>query len=215
MCISSLFTTLRRCSWQLLLLTSLLLAGLNSAWAGEGEAIAYMGKVVQKVLTILRDVQLNTPEKMPVRREKLRAIVFEEFDFHAMSQAAVGPKWHKFSPAQKERFIQLFERLLENTYMNSIERYKSEEVRFTKELAQTSNLSRVDSVVVSKGTEFKVSYLLARQGASWKVNDVTIEGVSVVANYRAQFKQLLQRDDAEGIDTMLLALENSVQKSEK
>ncbi|MBF0183628.1 MAG: ABC transporter substrate-binding protein [Magnetococcales bacterium] len=205
--------SLRQAGWLLLLLA--LLSAPPAAQAEESPTITHMNRVVQKVLTILRDVSLSTPEKQPERREKLRAIVFEEFDFNAMSQGAVGLKWHKFSEAQKSRFIQLFERLLENTYMNSIERYKSEEVRFTKEVVQTSTLSRVDSVVVSKGTEFKVSYLLAKQGQTWKVNDVTIEGVSVVANYRAQFKQLLQRDDAEGIDAMLHALEQSVNKSEK
>ncbi|MBF0429353.1 MAG: ABC transporter substrate-binding protein [Magnetococcales bacterium] len=210
MLISPQFTTLRRYGWLLLLLLF-----VNSAQASDSGAIPHMDKVVQKVLVILRDAQLSAPEKATERREKLRTIVFEEFDFIAISQSAVGQKWHKFSEAQKNRFIQLFERLLENTYMSTVERYKSEEVRFTKEVAQTSNLSRVDSVVVSKGTEFKISYLLAREGAGWKVNDVTIEGVSVVANYRAQFKQLLQRDDAEGIDTLLSTLENSVNKSEK
>jgi phospholipid transport system substrate-binding protein len=214
MLISPLFTTLRRYGW-LLFLTLVLLTGVNSVQAGDSGAIPYMDKVVQKVLVVLRDAQLSVPEKATERREKLRTIVFEEFDFIAISQAAVGQKWHKFSEAQKNRFIQLFERLLENTYMSTVERYKSEEVRFTKEVAQTSTLARVDSVVVSKGAEFKISYLLAREGSGWKVNDVTIEGVSVVANYRAQFKQLLQRDDAAGIDTMLATLENSVNKSEK
>ncbi|MBF0460522.1 MAG: ABC transporter substrate-binding protein [Magnetococcales bacterium] len=188
---------------------------LGSASPLQAGALSHVDEAVQRALAVLRDPALGVPEKQTERREKLRAIVYAEFDFDIMSQGAVGPKWHKFSDAQKARFITLFERLLENTYMNSIERYKSEEVRFTKELVQSETLTRVDSVVVSKGAEFKISYLLLKEGSSWKVSDVTIEGVSVVANYRAQFKQLLHQDDPAGIDAMLVTLENSVNKSEK
>ncbi|MEO5362742.1 MAG: ABC transporter substrate-binding protein [Magnetococcus sp. DMHC-8] len=198
--------------WLCGVLAVWLLMGTTPVQAG---GTSYMEEVVQRVLVILRDARLSAPEHQTERREKLRAIVYAEFDFHTMSQGAVGPKWHKFTDEQQTRFIVLFERLLENTYMNSIERYKSEEVRFTKEVVQTGSVVRVDSVVVSKGTEFKVSYQLRQQDQTWKVIDVIIEGVSVVSNYRAQFRQLLHKDDREGIEAMLSALENSVNKSEK
>ncbi len=198
--------------WFLLVFGVGLLGGATPLQAGP---LSQMENVLQRVLLILRDPALSTSEKQTERREKLRAIVYAEFDFHTMSQGAVGPKWRTFSAAQQARFIDLFERLLENTYMNSIERYKSEEVRFTKELVQSNTVTRVDSVVVSKGTEFKVSYQLILKDQAWKVMDVIIEGVSVVANYRAQFKHLLQKDDAEGIDAMLSTLESSVNRSEK
>ncbi|MEO5348521.1 MAG: ABC transporter substrate-binding protein [Magnetococcus sp. YQC-3] len=202
-------------SHRFLLAITLGLWLLGSAHPLYAGALSHLEEAVQKVLVILRDPVLNAPENLTERRGKLREIIFAEFDFNTMSQSAVGPKWHKFSEEQKAHFIILFERLLENTYMNSIERYKSEEVRFTKELSQSDTVARVDSVVVSKGTEFKVSYQLLLQGQAWKVTDVIIEGVSVVSNYRAQFKQLLRKDDREGIDAMLVTLGNSVNKSER
>ena len=189
-----------------------LLGSVHPLHAG---AMLHLEEAVQKVLVILRDPVLNTPENQTERRGKLRELIFAEFDFNTMSQSAVGVKWHKFSDEQKSQFITLFERLLENTYMNTIERYKSEEVRFTKELPQSDQVARVDSVVVSKGTEFKVAYQMLLQGQTWRVIDVIIEGVSVVSNYRAQFKQLLRKDDREGIDAMLVTLGNSVNRSER
>ncbi|MBF0401545.1 MAG: ABC transporter substrate-binding protein [Magnetococcales bacterium] len=188
---------------------------LGSAAPLQAGPMSYMENAVQKALVILQDASLDTPERQVERRGKLREAVYASFDFNAMSQGAVGPKWRKFSDEQKAQFIVLFERLLENTYMNTIERYKSEEVRFTKELIQSATAARVDSVVVSKGTEFKVSYQLLQAGEAWKVVDVIIEGVSVVANYRAQFKQLLRKDDRESIDNLLVTLSNSVNRSEQ
>lgn len=198
------------------LLCMLLCIGLlGSATPLQAGAMSHMENAVQKALVILQDPALDVPSRQAERREKLRTALYANFNFDIMSQWAVGPKWRKFSPEQKAQFMVLFARLLENTYMNTIERYKNEEVRFTKELAQSAKITRVDSVVVSKGSEFAVSYQLIQEGEEWKVCDVIIEGVSVVANYRAQFKQLLRKDDREGIDEMLVTLGNSVSRSEQ
>lgn len=188
---------------------------LGSTTPLQAGALSHMENSVQKALVILQDPTLDVPEKQMERRAKLRDAIYANFNFDVMSQWAVGSKWRKFSAEQKAQFIVLFARLLENTYMNTIERYKSEEVRFTKELPQSDKITRVDSVVVSKGTEFSVSYQLIQDNQEWKVCDVIIEGVSVVANYRAQFKQLLRKDDQEGINAMLVTLGNSVSKSEQ
>ncbi|MEO5339843.1 MAG: ABC transporter substrate-binding protein [Magnetococcus sp. MYC-9] len=199
-------------------LFGLWLMGLTAPLQAAGPTptpTAYMEGVVQRVLAVLRDPAMSGVEQQTARREALRKIIYGEFDFERMSQGAVGPKWPKFSDAQKKQFIVLFERLLENTYMNSVERYKNEEVRFTREVQPSGTTARVDTVVISKGAEFKISYHLEQQGAGWKVADVTIEGVSVVANYRAQFKQLLRTGEPAEIDAMLVSLENSANRSEK
>ena len=180
-----------------------------------GTPTAAMETVVSKALLVLRDPAFQQPGQKTERREKLRAAIYTAFDFERMSRGAVGLRWRVFTEGQKQRFMQLFERLLENTYMNSVERYKNEEVRFVREVLLSSSAARVDSVVESKGAEFKLSYQLHRQDSHWKISDVTIEGVSVVANYRAQFRQLLRRGSSEEIEAMLVTLARSVQKSDQ
>lgn len=186
---------------------------LSGATPLQASGMASLEKAVQKAMAVLRDPTLDIPEKQLERRDKLRKIIYAEFDFTAISQGAVGHKWRKFSEKQKSRFIPLFKRLLENTYMNTIERYKGEKVSFTKEVKQSKTVIRADSVVTSKGADFKVSYRLRKNGRDWKVFDVIIEGVSVISNYRSQFQQMLRRENSAEIEKMLARLEHAANKS--
>ena len=171
-------------------------------------------EAVQKAILVLRDPALKSSEKKRERREKLRKIIYDQFDFVALAQGAVGRKWQKFSREQRKHFVPLFKRLLENTYMTTIERYGGGRVRFTKTVKQSETVIRADSVVESRGAEFGVSYRLRKNRGSWKVFDVIIEGVSVVSNYRSQFKGMLRRGSPEDIDAMLAKLERTSERSE-
>ena len=205
---TSLFTPIFRPLLGSLLVGVWLLVGMATPL--HASATAHLQQAVQNAIVILNDPALNSPERAVERREKLRQVIYAEFDFKTISQSAVGQPWRKFSEAQKTRFIPLFKRLLENTYIGTIERYKGEDVRFFKEVEQSSTMVRADSVVKSKGTEYKISYLLRQQGAlEWKVVDVIIEGVSVISNYRSQFKRMLRRGTPEEIEGLLGQLETS------
>ncbi|MBF0165868.1 MAG: ABC transporter substrate-binding protein [Magnetococcales bacterium] len=166
---------------------------------------------VQQAIAILKDPELAVPARREERREMLRRIIYQEFDFARMSQSAVGRAWGKFTPGQQQRFTELFQRLLENTYMNMIERYDGERVEFLKEVPKAEDLVLVDSLIHSKGQQFKLSYYMHNTSGSWKVDDVIIEGVSVVANYRSQFQQAIRT--ADDIEPLLTRLREKVQTS--
>lgn len=187
------------------------LSGQNRAWAGN----TYMGPLeaaVNSALVILQDKSLSAPSQKDARRTKLRAVLYPHFNFARMSRGSVGRKWNKFSTNQQERFVTLFKKLLENTYMGMIERYQGEQVVFTKELKQSETIVRVDSIILSKGQKYDMSYRLGKDGEKWRVFDVIIEGVSVVANYRSQFRQLLRKRNPD-IEGMLSKLKVKVSKA--
>lgn len=164
---------------------------------------------VNQAIEILKDPALVAPEQKELRRQKLRDVLYPQFDFDRMAKGSTGRKWNKFSDKQKERFTHLFKKLLENTYLGMIERYQGEEVSFVKEVKKSDTVVRVDSIIVSKGQKYDMSYRLGKDGEEWKVFDVIIEGVSVVANYRAQFKQILRKSKPD-IEGMLAKLEEKV-----
>ncbi len=168
---------------------------------------------VTKAIRVLQDPAWAAPGKAEARREKLRRIIYKEFDFNRMSRGAVGRKWRKFSSAQRSRFVTLFRRLLENTYMGTIERYKGETVEFLKEVKQSKTVARVDSLVRSRGQKYKIAYRLRHGSGGWKVFDVIIEGVSVVSNYRAQFKQMLRKGGSKAIESLLTKLQQKVNQT--
>ncbi|MBF0296987.1 MAG: ABC transporter substrate-binding protein [Magnetococcales bacterium] len=185
-----------------------------SAWSvtvAQGNTMAKLAASVQQALTILKDPALAVPDRKEERREMLRRVIYKEFDFARMSQSAVGRVWVKFSPGQQERFVTLFQKLLENTYMNMIERYNGEQVEFLKESPKAEDLVLVDSVIHAKGQQYKLSYYMHATGGDWKVEDVIIEGVSVVTNYRAQFQQAIRT--ADDIEPMLARLEEKLRNA--
>ena len=94
--------------------------------------------------------------------------------------------------ATKE-FIRWFTELLKNSYVNSIESYRGEKVIFKRE-STDGGYAEVDTVVVTNnGEEFTIDYRLSLAGRDWKVYDVVIENISLVNNYRSQFRRILGR----------------------
>ena len=199
----------RRSLGAIVICCTLLFSVVAPLYASEGSA--QLQNAVQAAIRILQDPSLKSASRRAERREQLRQVIYTEFDFHAISRGAIGHKWRKFSADQKARFIPLFKQLLENTYLNTVERYQGNDVKFMKEVQKSANSIRTDSVVQSGGTEFEVSYRLHRvNGQRWKVFDVIIEGISVVSNYRAQFKQMLRRGSPAEIEKMLTKLESTL-----
>ncbi|MBF0447459.1 MAG: ABC transporter substrate-binding protein [Magnetococcales bacterium] len=164
---------------------------------------------INQAISVLLEPELQGEDKSEQRREKLREVLYPQFDFDRMASGSVGRKWRKFSPEQQARFTVLFKKLLEKTYLGMIERYQGEQVNFVKEVELSEDVVRIDSIILSKGQKYDMSYRLGRDGEQWRVFDVIIEGVSVIANYRAQFKQLL-RDREPDIDGMFAKLEAKV-----
>lgn len=186
------------------------LALLGSVPPVQAEGMARLQAAVQKALVVLQDPALAGPAKRPLRRSQLRAAIYSEFDFNALARGAIGHTWRAFSEQQKRRFVPLLKKLLEETYMDIVERYRCKEVRFLKEVRQSSRTIKVESVVVHAGSDIRVTYRLHQTKRGWKVFDVVIEGVSVVANYRSQFKKMLHRGTSAEIETMLANLEHKL-----
>ncbi|MBF0341366.1 MAG: ABC transporter substrate-binding protein [Magnetococcales bacterium] len=203
---------LRRIMVNRLFFWVVLLAPL-SVWsvtvAQEGFRMGKLQASVQQAITILKDRELAVPARREERREMLRRVIYQEFDFSRMSQSAVGRAWVKFTPGQQQRFVDLFRKLLENTYMNMIERYDGERVEFLKEVPKAEDMVIVESLIHAKGQQYKISYFMHSTAGAWKVDDVIIEGVSVVANYRSQFQQAIRTP--EDIEPLLARLQEKVQ----
>ena len=186
----------------------LLLTGLFS-WpvlADEPKTDQFKQSVLQ-VVEILKDTSLASLNRREERRDKLRHIIYAQFDFDTMSQGAVGHKWQSFTVEQKDRFTLLFRALLEDSYLDKIEGYQGEGVEFIKDAQESAKIFRVDSLIRHKNQEYRVSYRLINRNDRLAVFDIVIEGVSLINNYRAQFQQILSNST---VDDMIDKLEKKV-----
>ena len=170
-------------------LTILLL--VQPVWVAAGVPGDQVRQSADKLLAILKDPQLKGESKKNERRDKLKEVIYQRFDFTEMARRSLGSEWRRRSPEEQREFVKLFTGLLEQAYLDNIESYNGEKFRYLKE-QEDNNYAQVDTKIIdNKGQEFSVNYRLHNRNGDWKVYDVVIEDISLVNNYRSQFNRML------------------------
>jgi len=148
-------------------------------------------KQVNNVLDVLREPGIKNGTAKDALEERILAIAEDIFDYNELSRRALGQNWKKLNVKEKEEFTDLFSTLLAGVYMDRIVTYTDEKVIFEKENMFSENQGEVQSKVITGSTEIPIYYRVIRKDGNWKVYDVIIEGVSLIKNYRGQFRQIL------------------------
>ncbi len=132
------------------------------------------------------------------------------FDFTELSKRTLGRDWKKMSAEQQTEFVKLFKELLQGVYANQLLSYSDQKVIFEKETMLKKGRAEVQSFLqTSDGKKIPLFYRLTDKSGSWKVYDVIIEGVSMVKNYRTQFRKILSKDSP---DKLIEILRDKVNK---
>jgi phospholipid transport system substrate-binding protein len=148
-------------------------------------------KHIDKVLEVLRDPTLTGESGRKVKKEKIQAISEEMFDFTELSKRSLAQNWDKFNPDQQKEFTKLYKSLLEETYSEKVTSYTDEKIVIKKDVTLSEKTVEVQTTILTKTTEVPIYYRLIEKDGNWKVYDVVIEGVSLVSNYRTQFREIL------------------------
>jgi phospholipid transport system substrate-binding protein len=179
----------RKMTLQLVLCVILVMALSYPAFAGEPTEV--IRKTTDKIIAIVRDKALQGPEKKQERDKMIRAAAEEIFDREEMSRRTLAQHWRKRTPEEKKEFMELFEDLLEKTYIDRVEGYSGEKVVYDGERVQGDYaLVKVD-IMTKQGANIPVMYRMKKTEKGWLVYDLTIEGVSLVSNYRTQFNSII------------------------
>lgn len=145
---------------------------------------------VEQVVKILKDSRYQGEAGKRERRERLRRAIFPRFDFTEMARRSLGSHWQRNWDREKE-FVSAFGDFVENSYVRHIESYKNERIVYARE-RMDRDFAEVDTkVVTNHGDEVPIQYRLHLRGGDWKVYDVVINHISLVNNYRSQFKRIL------------------------
>ncbi|MGH7342919.1 MAG: MlaC/ttg2D family ABC transporter substrate-binding protein, partial [Candidatus Rokuibacteriota bacterium] len=105
---------------------------------------------------------------------------------------ALGAKAQACSAPQREEFSPLFADLIERSYVSKLELYSGERIAYTGESGE-GDQSTVRTKITTKSGDIPIDYRMHKVGDRWRVYDVTIEGVSLVSNYRSQFNRIIQQ----------------------
>ncbi len=177
----------------------LLLAATPAAQAAHGPTKA-IEQAVNELMVIIKNPDMANPAKRPALFQQIEDKVKTIFDFEEFSARTVGPSWRDFTPEQRKRFIEAFASLLRATYIEKLEGYDGEKVNYTGEVLSTKgDKAEVQTSVLIKDKNVPVAYRMLQKNGEWKVYDVRIEKISLIENYRGQFKELLIKGDAEAL----------------
>ncbi len=152
---------------------------------------------VNGVLEVLRDPKLQGEPGKKAKEQRIAAAAEKLFDFVELSKRTLGLNWNKFTQDQRKEFVELFKTILKDAYVEKITAYTNEQVNFTREVPLSEDTVEIQSDVVAKGGQVPIYYRVLKKGNEWKVYDVVIEGVSLVGNYRTQFREILGKNPPE------------------
>lgn len=199
--------------YALTLLTILLL--LPTCASAAGDPMDVLKAPMDEALAVLRDPQYDTdnPAKKADQRQKFWAIVEPVFDFEEVSKRTLARSWRKFNDSQQERFVAIFSDLLGNIYVDRIQGgYSDETIEFDEQFIHEARpLAVVKTFIVSERNRIPVDYSMIKKDGNWRVYDVKVEGISLIKNYRSQFKEILSRETP---DQLIERLKQKVSEQE-
>jgi phospholipid transport system substrate-binding protein len=141
------------------------------------------------------------------------AKVLPHFNFHAMTALALGQSWNKANPEQKKRLTEEFRALLVRTYASALAAFSEQKFDFRPLRAKPSDTDVTVQVrVLQPGAQpVPIDYSMEKTASGWKVYDVMVGGVSLVANYRTEFSNVVRESGIDGLVKNLNAKNRSLE----
>ena len=158
-----------------------------------GEPTQQIKQTTDKILSILSDPALKTPAKAEERKRLIGKVVDERFAWEEMSRRSLARHWAQRTPDEKKEFIGLFRDLLERTYLDKVEGYSGEKVNYEGDSIDGDYGAVKVKILTSTQREIPVEYRLLKKGNTWLVYDFSVEGISLINNYRSQFNSILTK----------------------
>lgn len=151
---------------------------------------------INDLVTVIETSAASTSVEQ--RREKLRKVIDPVFDFEEMARRSLGTYWKEISAEEQTEFVRVFSDLLARTYLSKIETLKRGMVHLESERIEAPR-ALVKTIVEDKGNKFPIDYKLLDQNGHWKVYDVIIENIGLVANYRNEFAGVIRKESFAGL----------------
>ena len=175
---------------------------------GARADIVQPDELVRRLASEVTNAVRNDPEIQNPNSTKIADIVgrliVPRFDFMRITQFAMGRNWAKATPQEQKEIVEQFSRLLTRTYSNAIASLKELdiEVKGTKANSNANDVT-VKTQMIGRPQPVAIDYSLMNSAGGWKVYDVTVEGISLIAAYRDEFGSLVSSSGISGLIDVL------------
>jgi phospholipid transport system substrate-binding protein len=153
---------------------------------------------VVELITKDREIRTGSRAKLV---EVIETKVLPHFNFSSMTALALGQNWGKATPEQKKRLTEEFKTLLVRTYASALAAYSEQRFDFRPLRAKPTDTDVTVQVrVIQQGAQpVPIDYSMEKTANGWKVYDVMVGGVSLVANYRTEFSNTVRESGIDGL----------------
>jgi phospholipid transport system substrate-binding protein len=157
----------------------------------------------------LYDALLNTMKNGRIlgqsgRFAQLDPVIRRSFDIASMARLSIGSSWAGLSESQHQQITESFGRYISAIYADRFDSYAGQKLEVTGEQPASSGVMVRSQIIKASGEPVKVDYMMRRNGESWLISDIYLDGaISEVATRRSEFSAILKN---EGIDGLIAAL---------
>ncbi len=167
--------------------------------AMAGEPTDQIKETTDKIISILTDPDLKDSARNEEKKKLIRQAVDERFDWEELARRSLARHWSERTDEEKREFVSLFSDLLEKTYMDKVDSYSGETVFYMGETVD-GNYGVVNiKIVTERNTEIPAEYRVKKKENGWFIYDISVNGVSLVNNYRTQFNSIILKSSYEDL----------------
>ena len=207
-------STARRRLWTLAA-TAILLISVQSFAASADDPLTQVHDGLNQVIAIFHKKDAS----LAARREQLRNLAEQHFDFTDMAKSVLGYHWRALTPAQRADFVPLFTGFIESAFLSKLQDYTVQKIRQETQAAKIDYLREsfdgltyvevfTDITVPEQKEPLHINYLMHHIDGSWRIYDISVDAISIMANYRNQFDRVINN---QGYD-QLVAIMKEKQK---
>ena len=193
--------------------TGLLLAGAAHAQQFEAPDVLVRNVTTEVVELIAKDREIRSGDRAKLV-QVIESKVLPHFNFQSMTALAMGQSWNKATPEQKKQLAEEFKTLLVRTYASALAAYSDQRFDYRPLRARPTDTDVTVQVrVIQPGAQpVPIDYSMEKTAAGWKVYDVMVGGVSLVANYRTEFNSTVRASGVDGLLKNLRAKNRSLEE---
>lgn len=185
---------------------------------GNPEAVKTIQKTIESILGVIVNSDREDASAQKAIRKEIHKILLAAIDVNNVAALTLGAyRKPKFSDAEFKAFVAVFSNLLFSTYISHLEKYTEEKVHIIEVKEKKTRAGSMPKVmvltkIISEDRETPMNYSMFQRDGKWLIYDLQIEGVSLVQNYRSQFREILRKDSAQDL---IERMEKKVLKNDK
>lgn len=187
-------------TWFLLLIFMLTAEANNKAATAtsqhQDDPKAILIAVHDKVIAVLERDKEHLAKDPAYMEAMLDQLVSPHIDYKAMGALMLGAKhWKSASKEQQQSFVREFRAMLIRIYGTSVALYDGQKLEFADFVAAKNSNRRghVSATVAGLSANSKIDFFLRhKKSDGWKIYDISVQGISMVKNYRSTFQRDLE-----------------------